>query len=209
MEQLTIRLSESLRNTRIVLSSTASAAELLDYKKVFLTSYAPHCASVLSDRHPALSEQIASVPAAPIGILYLAVPRKDVMHPLDGFGFLVPPIFRCTLRGVVFSSSVFPERAPKGFHLLTCYLGTDPRITGVQDRVLWELDQLIGLSAAPVVLDTVYHPRALPSYHIGHHRRQEEVEKFHQEQERIRIVASWYKGLSVAQRVGEALAVIP
>lgn len=205
MEQLTTRLRESLSNTQIVLSSEASTAELLAHEKLFLTTSARHCSSVLRERHPALSNQIAELPTSPVGILYLAIPQKKVKHPLKAFGFLVPSVYRQKLRAVIFNSSVFPGRAPAGFHLLTCYLGTDPTDSAEQSSVLEELDQLIGISAPPLILDAVYLPHALPRYPVGHRVLQQELEKFNSTQERIRIVASWYKGLSVAQRVGEAL----
>ncbi|WP_410971208.1 FAD-dependent oxidoreductase, partial [Salmonella sp. SAL04269] len=46
-----------------------------------------------------------------------------VSHPLDGFGALVPAAEKRTILGVVFSSSVFPGRAPEGHVALTALAG--------------------------------------------------------------------------------------
>lgn len=47
-----------------------------------------------------------------------------VAHPLDGFGLLVPEVERdFRILGALFSSTLFPSRAPDGFDLITTFLG--------------------------------------------------------------------------------------
>ena len=49
--------------------------------------------------------------------------RADVAHPLDGFGMLIPEKEGFDILGALFSSSLFPHRAPEGEVLITCYIG--------------------------------------------------------------------------------------
>ena len=49
--------------------------------------------------------------------------RDQVAHPLDGFGALVPAAERRSLLGVLFSSTLFPGRAPAGHVALTVFAG--------------------------------------------------------------------------------------
>jgi len=56
-------------------------------------------------------------------VLALGFRRDQLSHPLDGFGFLVPEVERRRVLGAVFSSSLFPERAPAGHVMLTVFVG--------------------------------------------------------------------------------------
>ncbi|HLF15456.1 MAG TPA: protoporphyrinogen oxidase, partial [Bacteroidota bacterium] len=59
----------------------------------------------------------------PVTSLVLGFRRELVGHPLDGFGVLIPEVEPFAILGVLFSSSLFPGRAPEGFVTLTCFLG--------------------------------------------------------------------------------------
>ena len=49
--------------------------------------------------------------------------RSQVTHPFDGFGALVPRKEQLSILGVLFSSSMFENRAPKDHVLLTVFAG--------------------------------------------------------------------------------------
>ncbi|MBV8199750.1 MAG: protoporphyrinogen oxidase, partial [Acidobacteria bacterium] len=66
---------------------------------------------------------IAAIPHAPVAVVALGYERDQVLHPLDGFGFLAPHREGRRILGCLFSSSLFPERAPAGRVLLTVMAG--------------------------------------------------------------------------------------
>jgi oxygen-dependent protoporphyrinogen oxidase len=95
--------------------------------------------------------------------------RKDVLHPLDGFGFLVPEKENLRILGTLFSSTLFPERAPKGHVLLTTFVGGErqPDVTEKSDEELYELVRkelqgLLELRATPTFRNLVRWPKAIP-----------------------------------------------
>jgi protoporphyrinogen/coproporphyrinogen III oxidase len=55
----------------------------------------------------------------PVASVVLGFRREDVTHLLDGFGMLIPKIENFKILGTIFSSSLFPDRAPAGDILLT------------------------------------------------------------------------------------------
>src|SRR3990172_2008470 len=69
----------------------------------------------LSEPAAANLMQIEYVPAV---IVYTSIDRREIRHPLDGFGFLIPSkesISRgYNILGAIWSSSIFPGRAPDG-----------------------------------------------------------------------------------------------
>ncbi len=77
---------------------------------------------VLAHGAPTLAP-LSKVRYPPVASLVLGFRRDDVAHPLDGFGMLIPEVERFHILGALFSSSLFPKRAPQGHVTITCYLG--------------------------------------------------------------------------------------
>ncbi|HMP83796.1 MAG TPA: protoporphyrinogen oxidase, partial [Verrucomicrobiota bacterium] len=55
----------------------------------------------------------------PVASVVLGFRRDDVAHSCQGFGMLIPKIEGFKILGTIFSSSLFPNRAPTGHHTLT------------------------------------------------------------------------------------------
>lgn len=123
----------------------------------------------------AAQEELATVPYPPVVSLALGFGRADVAHPLDGFGCLIPSAERMRTLGVLFSSTLFAERAPVDCVLLTCFLGgsRQPALgaLGADELlrlVLPELAALLGVSGTPTFMQRTVWPHAIPQYNVGH-----------------------------------------
>ncbi|MDQ5839665.1 MAG: protoporphyrinogen oxidase, partial [Chloroflexota bacterium] len=99
---------------------------------------------------------LASILHPPVAVLGLGFRREQVTHPLDGFGFLTPEVERRRVLGVIFSSSLFPDRAPAGHVMLTAFVGgtRDPDFVQADPqtltaRVLDDLRPLLGIRGEP------------------------------------------------------------
>jgi oxygen-dependent protoporphyrinogen oxidase len=118
---------------------------------------------------------IAAVAHAPVATLALGFRRDDVAHPLDGFGVLSPMVERLTILGTLFSSTVFPARAPAGHVLLTCFVGgvRRPELAAAPTgdllgAVRADLALLLGARGEPSFVRHTRWPRAIPQYARGH-----------------------------------------
>jgi len=60
---------------------------------------------------------------APVASVVLGFRREDVTHSCQGFGMLIPKIEGFKILGTIFSSALFPNRAPAGHVLLSSYVG--------------------------------------------------------------------------------------
>src|ERR1051326_9191421 len=67
--------------------------------------------------------RLGEVRYPPVASVVLGFRREDVAHPLNGFGMLIPAVEHFSIPGAIFSSSLFPNRAPQGHVTVTCYLG--------------------------------------------------------------------------------------
>jgi len=113
----------------------------------------------------------------PVAALFLGFRCDQVVHSLDGFGALVPAVERRSVLGVIFSSSLFPGRAPAGHVALTVMIGgaLRPDLALQPPEKFWaavrgDLQELLGVSGEPVFQRTTVWPRAIPQYQLGHER---------------------------------------
>ncbi len=111
----------------------------------------------------------------PVASLFLGYRREQVAHPLDGFGVLAPEVEQRSVLGILFSSSLFPGRAPAGHVALTVMVGgaRQPEIARLPaDQLLAAVDrdlrELLGVSGAPVFQRHAFWPHAIPQYNLGY-----------------------------------------
>lgn len=117
------------------------------------------------------------LPHPPVGTLFLGFRRDQVAHPLDGFGALIPAREQRSLLGVLFSSTLFPGRAPEGHVALTVFAGgmRQPDAGRLPQsellaRILPDLRELLGITGEPVFQRHTFWPKAIPQYNVGHER---------------------------------------
>lgn len=118
---------------------------------------------------------VAKATAPGLVSLALGFRREQVKHPLNGFGMLAPSIEKRKILGVLFSSTLFPGRAPDGHVLLSAFLGgaRNPNVTEKTDselmsEVLGDLRQLLGIDGEPVISHLTRWPNAIPQYNLGY-----------------------------------------
>jgi oxygen-dependent protoporphyrinogen oxidase len=113
----------------------------------------------------------------PVASVVLGFRREDVAHPCQGFGMLIPKVEGFNILGTIFSSSLFPNRAPAGHLTLTSYIGGErqPELALLPAGKLVELTckdlrVLLGVRGQPAFTHCVAYPRAIPQYNLGYGR---------------------------------------
>jgi oxygen-dependent protoporphyrinogen oxidase len=116
----------------------------------------------------------------PVASVVLGFRREDVAHPCEGFGMLIPKIEGFKILGTIFSSSLFPNRAPAGHLTLTSYIGGQryPELALLPTEKLValtceDLRVLLGVTGKPVFQHCVLYPKAIPQYNVGYGRYRE------------------------------------
>lgn len=131
------------------------------------------------DACPTLSA-FAEIRYPPVASVVLGFRREDVAHECCGFGMLIPKIEGFKSLGTIFSSALFPNRAPAGYHTLTTYVGGEryPELAALPDDhliavVCEDLKTLLGVRGQPTFRHVVRYPRAIPQYNVGYGRFKE------------------------------------
>lgn len=186
-----------------------------DFFDQILIATPPRTWKDLPFQDKALCEKMQAIPALdtpPVTMLTLGFARKDVAHPLDGFGMLVPAKEKRRILGTLFTSSLFPGRAPEGYVTLSTYLGgsRQPEITQLSAEeqlklVREELRELLGATGEPVFVERVENPQAIPQYTLGYEKFAEALNAIEQAFP-LAFAGNFRGGISVSQTMNSALA---
>jgi len=144
-------------------------------KALVITIPAYAAAQIVAQLLPDAAGMLSRVDYAPMVIATTSIADKSLPDPLRGFGFLVPRSEKLHLLGTLFSSALFPGRAPHGRQLLTSFVGGsfEPDAIGWPDERIWEtvqgeLQKVLKASSPPEPLRIVRRTHAIPQYKIGH-----------------------------------------
>src|SRR5205814_6469309 len=98
----------------------------------------------------------------PVASVVLGFRREEVAHSCEGFGMLIPKVEGFKILGTIFSSSLFPNRAPAGHLTLTSYIGGEryPDLASLPPEKLFELTcedlrVLLGVKGPPTFRNSV------------------------------------------------------
>lgn len=150
-----------------------------EFDRLVITTPPWHAATVLADVDPELAGPLRAIPWAPVTAVALGFAATELRGVnLDGFGFLAPAGQGVRLLGCLWSSSIFPHRAPEGRVLLRALVGgaRDPEAAEYDDQALldlvrYDLATAMGIEASPELVRIYRHPRAIPQYTLGHLHR--------------------------------------
>jgi len=158
-----------------------------------------------------LSASLARIPFAPMAIVALGFDRSTVKHDLNGFGMLVPGREKNDILGCLWTSSIFPGRAPGGKVLLRAMLGGagNPNIMDLDDQsivdlTLSELRHLLGLKGKPGMVRVIRHQKAIAQYRQGHLALLREMDLELKRLPGLHLTGSSYRGIAVNACVKEA-----
>ena len=133
-------------------------------------------------------------------------------RPLDGFGGLIPHKEKRDLLGVLFMSSLFKDRAPKGGALLSIFMGgirneplcdlDDKELLTVLKREIKDLMKLPTFN--PQLIDIKRYSHAIPQYAINTGDRLNAIEKVQNEFTGLIIAGNLRDGIGMADRIKQA-----
>ena len=194
--------------------ATAEGADL-DADRVIVATESHAAARMLRYVDPTLATLLAEIPYASSATVTLGYRRADVVHPLDGFGFVVPHAEKRALLACTFSSVKYAGRAPEGDVLLRAFVGgaLNEAVLELDDaplvmRARAELREALGITAAPALARVFRWPKAMPQYHVGHLARVETIERRAGALPGLDLAGGAYRGVGIADcvRSGEAAA---
>jgi oxygen-dependent protoporphyrinogen oxidase len=144
----------------------------------------------------------------PVASVVLGFRRQDVAHPAQGFGVLIPRVEGFKSLGTIFSSSLFPNRAPSGHLLLTTYVGGEryPELAllpaeQLYDLVCEDLKVLLGVTGKPTFAHCVLYRKAIPQYNLGYGRYRERMKEIEAQAPGFFMAGHYRDGVSLSDSI--------
>ena len=184
-----------------------------DFDDVVLAAPTPSLAQIdfsqtLNDAFAELGE----IHYAPISVAHIAFKKKQVFHPLDGYGFLVPEKEQRRILGCIFTSTLFEGRAPEGTVLLSCFIGGDrqPKLSALpedelKELLIKELGEIIGAMGKPDFFKSFSWTTAIPQYTLGYEKYVDLIEDLTKNNRGLHFTGSYHKGVAVGDCIENGL----
>ena len=152
--------------------------------------------------------QFSEIRSPPVASVVLGFRRNQVTHPCEGFGMLIPKIEGFKILGTIFSSSLFPNRAPAGHLTLTSYLGGEryPDLALLPPEELVkltcaDLGVLLGAKGPPAFQHCVLYPRAIPQYNVGYGRYRDLMNEIENQAAGLFLAGHYRDGVSLGDTI--------
>jgi oxygen-dependent protoporphyrinogen oxidase len=217
------KLTQTIHHWRLTLGGNGTE-ERVDHSAVIYAGTAFRLAELQLAAHQALSfAPFADIRYPPVASVVLGFRREDVTHPCCGFGMLIPKVEGFKILGTIFSSALFPNRAPAGHLTLTSYVGGEryPELAARSPEELFaitltDLQRLLGVKGQPTFAHSVYWPKAIPQYNLGYGRFRALMDELERKadglffaghyRDGISLGDSIVSGMNIAERVEKSLA---
>lgn len=187
------------------------ARETLQADAVVLAAPAHGTATIIRSIDPDMAKTLEAIYYPPVAEVFLGFRKDQIRVQLDGFGFLVPEVEKRNILGSIWSSSLFPERAPRDCVALTSFVGgaRNPEFASDDDDkmetlVLDDLRSLMGIEGTPLFRNIMRWQKAIPQYNLGYENVLSAIERFEQNFQRAYICANYRGGIAVGDCVMNA-----
>ncbi|XP_056176589.1 protoporphyrinogen oxidase, mitochondrial isoform X2 [Syzygium oleosum] len=154
---------------------------------------------------------IPEITYAPLSVMITTFRKENVKRPLEGFGVLVPSEEQKNgLRtlGTLFSSMMFPDRAPNDLYLYTTFIGgsrnrelAKASKDELKQIVTSDLRRLLGAEGEPTFVNHCYWSKAFPLYGQNYDSVLQAITKLEEELPGFFYAGNHKDGLSVGKSI--------
>jgi len=143
------------------------------FDQVIVAAPSPVASFLLSDLDSELATRLNAIEYSPVAVVGLGYRYRA--HPLPGFGLLTTTSANLPILGVLWDSSIFPDRAPEGGKSLRVIIGgqrnpelVDQDEAGLIATAREGIEKTMGLRDNPDVTFVRQWKQGIPSYAPGH-----------------------------------------
>ncbi len=177
---------------------------------VIITTETYSAANMLRLELPRLADLLDEIPYVSSATVSLAFPRKDIPHPLDAYGFIVPKIANRRIMAVTWSSIKWDHRAPEEMVLLRAFVGGAHRQELVDQgdqemltMVREELNTIMNISSPPQKSWIYRWPQGMPQYIMGHLEHLAAIDKITASHKGLYLAGAGYRGIGIPDCINQ------
>ena len=178
---------------------------------LIMTAPSHAAAKLLEPVDRELAELLSRITHSGTAVLSIGYERRQIAHPLDGLGIVVPAVEKSPILACSLSSRKYTHRAPEGKVLLRVFVGGTRRPEMAQmdenqmlPEILGELARLLGIQGEPIYRRIARWPNAMPQYHVGHKQLVERIESRAAELPDFQLAGNAYHGVGIPDCINAA-----
>jgi oxygen-dependent protoporphyrinogen oxidase len=182
---------------------TADGRELA-FGAVIVALPANRTAKLLAQLDSNLSTALGAIEYASSAIVVTGHHEREIEHPLNASGLVIPAAEQRQILSVSFASRKFAGRVPSGEVVLRTFVGgaLQPELLQRTDEELKqivrsELADILGVRGEPTFVWVSRHEGAMPQYHVGHVDRVARIKTLLAEHPRLALAGNAYDGVGV------------
>ncbi|MCC6502203.1 MAG: protoporphyrinogen oxidase [Deltaproteobacteria bacterium] len=194
---------------------TLEGGEKMDADALVVAAPAWAASNLLAGVDQGLSDKLRTIPYVSTATVSIAFRKKDIKHPLNGFGFVVPKVEKRRIMAATWTSVKFSHRAPDDSVLIRCFVGgsKNAELVDLDDAAMVkmvkeELRDIMGIEAEPVLTRVFRWRKSMPQYTIGHDERVKWIDERVASIPGLYLAGSAYHGIGISDsiRYGEVVA---
>lgn len=172
------------------------------YDKVILSTPAFVSAKLVNNFDKDLAKNLNEIEYSPISVVGFGFDKLN--HDLKGFGLLTTSSAKLGILGVLWDSSVFPDRADDGKKCLRVMIGgqrdkslalkTDEELINIAKE---GIKDTMGIEVNPNTIFVKRYEKGIPNYSLGHQKRVNEIFKTLKKHENLYLNSNAYKGVAL------------
>lgn len=217
MQQLTDALEAAIQaNSRVIHAEVTAVfrtedgwrieagAHSLRASTLVLACPAHVCGKLLQNAAPELAAELVGIPYSSAILVTLVFDRRELDHPLDGFGFLVPEKERRTVAAATWINTKFPSRVPPNLAALRAFIvgaQAQERIAEPERNLLEtvkdEFRRIMGVQAMPLYSSIYKWPKSMPQYVVGHAARVRNIREQVAQMPGLELVGNAFDGVGI------------
>ena len=180
-----------------------------EFDKIVVAAPAYAAADMLEALDNELATRLRALDYSPIAVVGFGY--RNLHHELDGFGLLTTTSAQKPILGVLWDSSVFPDRAPQGCKALRIMIGgqRNPELVDLDEADLIEtarkgLQETMAITQPPDVVYIRRWRRGIPSYAPGHIDRVDRIFGQVATHDGLYLTSNAYRGIAMNDAVLQA-----
>lgn len=198
LEALPIRLENYLKSNNVEINLSAECRDMtfvgdnvrlnikgqeVETRHVVSSIPSFKLAACVKNQHPGLAGQLLAIPYVDVAVVNIQYNMKDILKQ-PAFGFLVPPLERRPILGVIFDSCCFDMEnntvltVMMGGKWFEEYFGRNPTKKELLDIALIEVQRILGIQQEPKMTRVHILKKCIPQYTVGHKQRVEDIRSY-------------------------------
>lgn len=166
--------------------------------------------ALMRDFRSDVTTELDQIPYGNSCVVALGYHKKDVNHPFDASGFLVPMSEPTDISASTWVSTKWPHSAPDDKVLVRCFVGrgdgkdwTKESDEVLVDTCMKNLEKVMGLKAKPYLTRCFRWPKSMAQYRVGHLARMDKVDELMKQAPGLYLAGAAYRGVGLPDCVRE------